>query len=117
MNSGDIYSVLKLVRRTFTIIADSGDNPTAGLDLLGWIQAQGQSIPVIVFCSQRAVSAHHDESTGKGAALCTSGVVSLLDSRISRRGYGKKFIASLPVCPVASQIDEVRNFFSEENSF
>ena len=45
------------------------------------------------------------------------GVVSLLDSRISSRGYWKKFIASLPVCPVASQIDKVRNFFSEENSF
>ena len=45
------------------------------------------------------------------------GVVSLLDSRISRRGYGKKFITSLPVCPVATQIDEVRNFFSEGNSF
>ena len=45
------------------------------------------------------------------------GVVSLLDSRISRRGYGKKFISSLPACPVASQIDEVRNFFSEGNSF
>jgi ATP-dependent DNA helicase DinG len=45
------------------------------------------------------------------------GVVSLLDSRISRRGYGKKFIASLPACPVATQIDDVRNFFSEGNSF
>ena len=45
------------------------------------------------------------------------GVVSLLDSRISRRGYGKKFITSLPVCPVASEIGEVRNFFSDENSF
>ena len=45
------------------------------------------------------------------------GVVSLLDSRISRRGYGKKFITSLPVCPVATKIDEVRNFFSECNSF
>ena len=45
------------------------------------------------------------------------GVVSLLDSRISRRGYGKNFITSLPACPVATQIDEVRNFFSEENSF
>ena len=45
------------------------------------------------------------------------GVVSILDSRISRRGYGKKFITSLPVCPVATKIDEVRNFFSECNSF
>jgi len=45
------------------------------------------------------------------------GVVSLLDSRISKRGYGKKFITSLPVCPVATQIDEVRNFFSKGNSF
>jgi len=42
------------------------------------------------------------------------GVVSLLDSRISRRGYGKQFIASLPACPVATEMDELKNFFSEK---
>jgi ATP-dependent DNA helicase DinG len=39
------------------------------------------------------------------------GVVSILDSRMRRRGYGKQFIASLPPCPIASQLDEVRDFF------
>ncbi|MBT6716402.1 MAG: ATP-dependent DNA helicase [Nitrospina sp.] len=43
------------------------------------------------------------------------GVVSLLDSRISRRGYGKQFIASLPSCPVVTQMDEVEKFFVEKN--
>ena len=41
-----------------------------------------------------------------------TGVVSILDSRMRRRGYGKQFIASLPPCPVTSQLDEVRNFFN-----
>jgi ATP-dependent DNA helicase DinG len=40
------------------------------------------------------------------------GVVSLLDSRISHRGYGKQFIASLPPCPVVTEIDKVKKFFS-----
>ena len=39
------------------------------------------------------------------------GVVSILDSRISRRGYGKQFIASLPTCPVVTEIKEVKYFF------
>jgi ATP-dependent DNA helicase DinG len=39
------------------------------------------------------------------------GVVSILDSRMSRRGYGKQFITSLPPCPVVSQLDEVQDFF------
>jgi ATP-dependent DNA helicase DinG len=40
-----------------------------------------------------------------------TGVVSILDARMRRRGYGKQFIASLPPCPVVSQLDEVRDFF------
>ncbi len=40
------------------------------------------------------------------------GVVSLLDSRISRRGYGKQFVASLPPCPVVTELDAVKNFFA-----
>jgi ATP-dependent DNA helicase DinG len=39
------------------------------------------------------------------------GVVSLLDSRISRRGYGKQFIVSLPPCPVVTEIEKVKKYF------
>ena len=41
-----------------------------------------------------------------------TGVVSIRDSRMRRRGYGKQFIASLPACPVVSHMDEVRDFFT-----
>lgn len=44
------------------------------------------------------------------------GVVSLLDSRLSRRGYGKKFIASLPACPVVTEMSDVKKFFSGKKS-
>jgi ATP-dependent DNA helicase DinG len=44
-----------------------------------------------------------------------TGVVSILDSRMSRRGYGKQFIASLPPCPATTQLDEVRNFFCAQS--
>ena len=40
------------------------------------------------------------------------GVVSILDSRISRRGYGKQFIASLPSCPVVNEIEDVKKIFT-----
>ncbi len=40
------------------------------------------------------------------------GVVSILDSRMRRRGYGKQFIASLPPCPVTPHLDDVRDFFN-----
>jgi ATP-dependent DNA helicase DinG len=40
-----------------------------------------------------------------------TGVVSILDSRMRRRGYGKQFIASLPPCPVTRHLDEVKEFF------
>ena len=43
-------------------------------------------------------------------------IVSILDSRISRRGCGKQFIASLPTCPVATKMVEVKNFFATKNS-
>ena len=38
------------------------------------------------------------------------GVVSILDSRMRRRGYGKQFIESLPPCPVVNHLAEVREF-------
>ncbi|MZG29974.1 MAG: DEAD/DEAH box helicase [Nitrospinae bacterium] len=41
-----------------------------------------------------------------------TGVVSLLDSRLRRRGYGKQFIASLPPCPVTANLEEIKDFFT-----
>jgi ATP-dependent DNA helicase DinG len=41
-----------------------------------------------------------------------TGIVSILDSRIVRRGYGKQFIASLPPCRVVEDLVEVKKFFS-----
>lgn len=45
-----------------------------------------------------------------------TGVVSILDSRMRRRGYGKQFIASLPPCPVTEHLDAVREFFAPKKS-
>ncbi|MBT5257782.1 MAG: ATP-dependent DNA helicase [Nitrospina sp.] len=39
-----------------------------------------------------------------------TGVVSILDSRIARRGYGKQFLDSLPACEVVEDLMQV-NFF------
>lgn len=38
------------------------------------------------------------------------GVVAILDPRITKRGYGKVFLRSLPECPRVETIDEVRRF-------
>ena len=40
-----------------------------------------------------------------------TGVVSILDSRVVRRGYGKQFLASLPACRVVDKMEEVAQFF------
>jgi len=42
------------------------------------------------------------------------GVVSILDSRVVNRGYGKRFLASLPPCPVVEKIEAVRDFLSRK---
>jgi len=42
------------------------------------------------------------------------GVVSILDSRVVNRGYGKRFLASLPKCPVVESIEDVRGFLSRK---
>ena len=39
-----------------------------------------------------------------------TGIVSILDPRLTNRSYGKKFIASLPDCRVAREIAEVQEF-------
>ncbi len=41
-----------------------------------------------------------------------TGIISILDSRIVRRGYGKHFLASLPPCKVVEDLVEVEKFFS-----
>ncbi|GJL78540.1 MAG: helicase [Nitrospinaceae bacterium] len=42
-----------------------------------------------------------------------TGIVSILDSRVRNRGYGKKFLASLPPARVVDDLDEVSRFLSQ----
>jgi len=42
-----------------------------------------------------------------------TGIVSILDSRVRNRGYGKKFLASLPPCRVVNDLEEVSRFLSQ----
>ncbi|PIQ95999.1 MAG: helicase c2 [Nitrospinae bacterium CG11_big_fil_rev_8_21_14_0_20_56_8] len=39
-----------------------------------------------------------------------TGIVSILDSRVVRRGYGQRFLESLPPCRVVNHLDEVQKF-------
>jgi ATP-dependent DNA helicase DinG len=41
-------------------------------------------------------------------------VVAILDTRLRTRGYGRRFLAALPPCPVTSDLDAVAAFFSRE---
>ena len=45
-----------------------------------------------------------------------TGVVSILDTRMVTRGYGKHFLASLPPCQVVSGLSEVENFLSKKKN-
>ena len=40
------------------------------------------------------------------------GLLSILDSRLSKKGYGRMFVQSLPECPVTHDLEEVHRFFS-----
>jgi len=42
-----------------------------------------------------------------------TGVVSILDTRMATRGYGRHFLAALPKCRVVDDLGEVRSFFAE----
>jgi ATP-dependent DNA helicase DinG len=42
-----------------------------------------------------------------------TGVISILDSRIVRRGYGAQFLDSLPSCKVVEELSQVKDFLSE----
>ena len=43
-----------------------------------------------------------------------TGVVSILDSRMIHRGYGKQFLDSLPSCKVVEDLKQVKEFFKLE---
>ena len=39
------------------------------------------------------------------------GVLAILDPRVRTRGYGARFLASLPPAPVTSRLDDISRFF------
>ncbi len=41
-----------------------------------------------------------------------TGVASILDSRMSKRAYGKQFLNALPPCPTTESLEDVREFFA-----
>jgi len=45
-----------------------------------------------------------------------TGIVSILDSRVVNRGYGKRFLASLPNCRIVEKLEDVREFLSQETT-
>ena len=42
------------------------------------------------------------------------GIVSILDSRVVNRGYGKRFLDSLPECQIVEKISDVQGFLARE---
>jgi ATP-dependent DNA helicase DinG len=40
------------------------------------------------------------------------GVLAVLDPRLTRMSYGRRFLASMPPAPVTDDIDDVRRFFA-----
>ena len=41
------------------------------------------------------------------------GIVALLDPRIAARGYGRRFLQSLPPCRIVRDADEARGFWTD----
>jgi class 3 adenylate cyclase/CheY-like chemotaxis protein len=68
-------------KRYFLIITDMGrdQSATAGLDIVRWREAQGIATPIFLYASPSAIAMYAEQATAEGCALCTAGVVSLLD--------------------------------------
>jgi class 3 adenylate cyclase/CheY-like chemotaxis protein len=68
-------------KRYFLIITDMGrdQSATAGLDLVRWRTAQRIATPIFLYASPSAIAMYGEQATAEGCALCTAGVVSLLD--------------------------------------
>ena len=45
-----------------------------------------------------------------------SGILAILDSRVTTRRYGELFMRSLPKCRVTDNMDCLRNFFGQATS-
>jgi Rad3-related DNA helicase len=39
-------------------------------------------------------------------------VLAILDPRLTRMGYGRRFLASLPPAPITTDLDVIRRFLS-----
>ena len=44
------------------------------------------------------------------------GVLALFDARVQTKGYGRRFLASLPPAPVTHEMDSVRQFFDADGA-
>jgi ATP-dependent DNA helicase DinG len=44
------------------------------------------------------------------------GVLAVLDPRLTRMGYGRRFLASLPPAPITDDLAVVARFFSDGNA-
>jgi len=77
------------------------------------IRSEGDD-PFQTFQVPRAILALRQ---GVGRLLRSSsdrGVVAILDVRLCRKGYGRRFLRSLPPFPLTRELDDVRSFFAEE---
>jgi ATP-dependent DNA helicase DinG len=44
------------------------------------------------------------------------GIIAILDPRLTTKAYGRKFIESLPDCPITRSMDDVTVFFRQSES-
>ena len=116
-NSGCIVDVVLSTReakdrltqtRYFLIITDMGreQNATAGLELLQWRKSQGLATPVFLYASPSAIAVYGEQAIADGCALCTSGVISLLNGiyQVLREFQSRipvEYIDEAPILPAA----------------
>ncbi|MCK4352520.1 hypothetical protein KAW65_03835 [candidate division WOR-3 bacterium] len=80
-----------------------------------WIKQQGDN-PFWEYQLPQAVMILK-QGFGRLIRKCTDyGLVAILDTRIRKRWYGKKFLNSLPDCKLTSNLAEVKSFFSTHTS-
>jgi len=63
---------------------------------------------------ERGCGDRESELTGVfGRLVPSGGLVAILDQRIVEKGYGRRFLASLPPARLVHEVDEVEKFFAQ----
>ena len=90
----------------------SAQTPPAGDDPYAWLESV-ESPQSLDWVKARNAKAEAEIAGSAEFKSLEAEILAILDSRLTTKGYGKRFLASLPPARQVSTMQEVRDFFHE----